>query len=136
MALTTAVALMPLDTARSQEAATGPKPEALPQINVTAQGAGSSQPHPIVGPIGARLPKPKSLTQATSNVSVVDRQQLELTNPATLLDALGQVPGIEISRTGGLGGQVYLRGFSTNNWRDPFFVDGVRLQGSNPLQLA
>ena len=135
LALLTTASVMPIDTACSQEAAAGSSPQALPTVNVTTQGAGSNA-HRIVGPIGGSLPKPKSLSQVTQNVSVVDRQQLELTNAATLLDALGQVPGVEISRTGGLGGQIYLRGFSTNNWRVPFFVDGDRLQGRNTLQLA
>ncbi|QAY94788.1 TonB-dependent receptor [Methylovirgula ligni] len=128
-------ALTPLNAARSQEAGTS-RPQTLPQVEVTTQGGPPSKAHPIVGPIGGNLPKPKSLRQVTQNVSVVDRQQLELTNPPTLLDALGQVPGVEISRTGGLGGQIYLRGFSTNNWRVPLFVDGDRLQGRNTLQLA
>ncbi len=135
LALLTTASVMPIDAARSQEAAAGPSPQALPTVNVTAQSVGSNA-HRIVGPIGGSLPRPKSLTQVTQNVSVVDRQQIELTNSNTLLDALGQVPGVEISRTGGLGGQIYLRGFSTNNWRVPLFIDGDRLQGRNTLQLA
>jgi hemoglobin/transferrin/lactoferrin receptor protein len=120
------------EQARSQEAASS-SGTPLPPVEVNAQRAKS---HPIVGPIGGKPPEAKSLKQVTQNVSVVDRQQIELTNPPTLLDLLGQIAGVEISRTGGLGGQIYLRGFSTNNWRVPFFVDGDRLQGRNTLQFA
>jgi hemoglobin/transferrin/lactoferrin receptor protein len=133
--MTATTVLAPFKAALSQEI-NASHPQALPQVEVTTPRDQRSKADRIVGPIGGTLPKPKSLRQATQNISVVDRQQLELTNPATLLDALGQVPGIEIARMGGLGGQVYLRGFSTNNWRVPFFVDGDRLEGRNTLQLA
>jgi hemoglobin/transferrin/lactoferrin receptor protein len=53
-----------------------------------------------------------------------------------LLDILGQIPGVSIARSGGIGGQIYLRGFSSNNMRAPFFADGDRLHGRNTLQFA
>ena len=118
----------PGDRAYGQEAA----PFLLQPIEIEASGAAQ---RPIVGPISGQLPEPKSLRQATQNVSVVDQQQIELTNPTSLLDILGQVPGVSIARSGGIGGQIYLRGFSSNNMRSPMFVDGDRLHGRNTLQF-
>lgn len=120
--------------------------EALPPIEVLAGADRSARttddiavqgraPHPVVGPTGGQLPEPKSLRQATQNVSVVDRQQIELTNPTGLLEILGQAPGVSIARAGGIGGQISLRGFSSNSLRSPLFVDGNRLRGRNTLQF-
>ena len=44
-------------------------------------------------------------------------------------------PGVSIARSGGIGGQIYLRGFSSNNFRSPLFIDGDRFRGRNTLQL-
>jgi hemoglobin/transferrin/lactoferrin receptor protein len=70
----------------------------------------------------------------TQSITVVDRKEIELTAPASTLDILSGVPGVSIARSGGIGGQIYLRGFSSNNMRNPLFVDGDRLHGRNTLQ--
>ena len=41
---------------------------------------------------------------------------------------------MSIARSGGIGGQIYLRGFSSNNMRSPLYIDGDRLHGRNTLQ--
>ncbi len=118
--------------------------ETLPTIEVSADGvaqasgdaAARERPRrAIVGPIGARPTEATSLRQVTQTIAVVDRQQIELTNPTGLLDILAQAPGVSIARAGGIGGQIYLRGFSSNNMRSPLYVDGNRLRGRNTLQL-
>ncbi|WP_024881867.1 TonB-dependent receptor [Methylosinus sp. LW3] len=113
--------------------------EALPTIDVAAQpvdiDASRKERRPIVGPLGPAPAEAKSLTQITQTISVVDRQQIELTNPTGLLEILAQAPGVAIARAGGIGGQIYLRGFSSNTMRSPLYVDGDRLHGRNTLQL-
>lgn len=118
--------------------------EVLPTIDISAEnaapsGAGATAPshdrRATVGPIGGQPTEPTVLRQATQNVAVIDRQQIELTNPTSLLDILGQAPGVSIARSGGIGGQIYLRGFSSNSMRSPLYVDGNRLRGRNTLQL-
>jgi hemoglobin/transferrin/lactoferrin receptor protein len=112
--------------------------EALPTIDIAAQRAGDSDKKaqkPIVGPLGPAPAEAKSLKQVTQTISVVDRQQIELTNPVGLLEILAQAPGVAIARSGGIGGQIYLRGFSSNTMRSPLYVDGDRLHGRNTLQL-
>ena len=66
---------------------------------------------------------------------MVERSQIEQTSPTGLLDILASVPSISIARSGGIGGQIYLRGFSSNAFRSPLFVDGDRFRGRNTLQL-
>lgn len=120
--------------------------EVLPTIDISSENAARSASgirfpqrdgsrRSSVGPIGARQAEPSILKQATQNVSVIDRQQIELTNPTSLLDVLGQAPGVSIARSGGIGGQIYLRGFSSNSMRSPLYIDGNRLRGRNTLQL-
>ena len=45
------------------------------------------------------------------------------------------MPGVSVARSGGIGGQIYLRGFSSNSFRSPLFVDGDRFRGRSTLQL-
>lgn len=112
--------------------------EALPVIDISAQpardGDGKSR-KAIVGPMGPAPAEAQSLKQITQTISVVDRQQIELTNPTGLMEILAQAPGVAIARAGGIGGQIYLRGFSSNTMRSPLYVDGDRLHGRNTLQL-
>ncbi|MFH1342251.1 MAG: TonB-dependent receptor [Pseudomonadota bacterium] len=97
---------------------------------VRAKGGSDS-----LNPLGGQLTEPKTTRQITQSVSVVERGQIEQTSPAGLLDILSTVPGVSIARSGGIGGQIYLRGFSSNNFRSPLFVDGDRFRGRNTLQL-
>ncbi|MBK5959449.1 TonB-dependent receptor [Rhodoplanes elegans] len=108
----------------------------LPTVEVEGQGnsAGTST-GTSVGPIGGKMAQPKTVHQPTQSITVVDRKEIETTNPTSLLDILQDVPGVSIARSGGIGGQIYLRGFSSNNWRSPMYVDGDRFRGRNTLQL-
>ena len=74
------------------------------------------------------------LHQATQSITVVDREEIELTDPTSMLDILAGVPGVSIARSGGIGGHIHLRGFSSNNMRSPLYIDGDRLHGRNTLQ--
>ncbi|MDD1529004.1 TonB-dependent receptor [Bradyrhizobium sp. WBOS7] len=86
-------------------------------------------------PMGGRLPQPGIPHLAEQSITVVDRAQIEATSPTGLLDVLASVPGVSIARSGGIGGQIYLRGFSSNSFRSPMFIDGDRFRGRNTLQL-
>jgi hemoglobin/transferrin/lactoferrin receptor protein len=86
-------------------------------------------------PMGGRLPQPGIPHPAEQSITVVDRAQIEATSPTGLLDILASVPGVSIARSGGIGGQIYLRGFSSNSFRSPMFIDGDRFRGRNTLQL-
>lgn len=86
-------------------------------------------------PLGNRLPEAQSPHQSSQSVSVVERGDIEARSPAGVLDILGDVPGVSVTRSGGLGGQIFLRGFGSNDMRSAFFIDGDRFRGRNTLQF-
>lgn len=86
--------------------------------------------------MGGKLPQAGIPHLAEQSITVVDRAQIEATSPTGLLDILASVPGVSIARSGGIGGQIYLRGFSSNSFRSPMFIDGDRFRGRNTLQLS
>jgi hemoglobin/transferrin/lactoferrin receptor protein len=118
-----------------RQAGRAPRVTAAPQpAPATSTNTTSGRAAEIVGPLGGQYPKPESLHQATQSITVVDRKEIELTDPTSTLDILAGVPGVSIARSGGIGGQIYLRGFSSNNMRSPLYIDGDRLHGRNTLQ--
>lgn len=73
---------------------------------------------------------PMSLRYASSAVSVVSMEDLELQQVDDLRSSLTQVPGITVSNTGAFGGQsaVFIRGAYPQHTL--FLVDGIRLNDS------
>lgn len=125
-ALGMALALIPASLA-AQPAPTS----TLPVLSV----AGSAGAAANAGLPDAEKPA-QTLHQETSSVSVVDRAEIEQFSPASTLDILRDVPGISVSRSGGIGGQIYMRGFSSNDFRSSMYIDGDRFHGRNTLQLS
>ena len=109
-------------------------PRVAPSPQPGPDATSNRQATEIVGPLGGQYPQPTMLHQSTQSITVVDRKQIELTTPASTLDILNGVPGVSIARSGGIGGQIFLRGFSSNTMRSPLFIDGDRFQGRNTLQ--
>lgn len=64
----------------------------------------------------------------------IDREQIDEINPSTIFDILQTVPGLSVSRSGGIEGQISLRGFNSNNYHSPLFIDGDRFKGRNTLE--
>ncbi|MCP9628562.1 TonB-dependent receptor [Rhodopseudomonas palustris] len=109
---------------------------AKPAPNQQAATTGAEQSGSrALGPLGGKLPQAGIPHPAQQSITVVERAQIEQTSPTSLLDILQSVPGVSIARAGGVGGQIYLRGFSSNNWRSPMYIDGDRFRGRNTLQL-
>ena len=117
----------------TSRASTAPGSEQSP--SATGRGSKQNASSDSLKPLGGQLPEPKTPHQITQNISVVERGQIEQTSPTALLDILANIPGVSIARSGGIGGQIYLRGFSSNNFRSPVYIDGDRFRGRNTLQL-
>lgn len=112
--------------AQAQDAAT---PQVtLPAITVTGTNQQTT-------PYSTALPEAGLLRQPTTSVSVVDRKQIEMSSPSSITGILDQLPGVTVSRSGGIGGQAFVRGLNTNDFRVPLFVNGVRVRGRNTLQF-
>jgi hemoglobin/transferrin/lactoferrin receptor protein len=74
------------------------------------------------------------LADTPKPATFIDRQQIDELNPSTIFDILRTVPGLSVSRSGGLEGQISLRGFNSNNYHSPLFIDGDRFKGRNTLE--
>jgi vitamin B12 transporter len=74
---------------------------------------------------------PQPLTELVSDVSVVDRETIEQAGAVGVADVLKRLPGIEISRTGGVGNatSVFIRGAETRF--AAVYIDGVRVDSQS-----
>ncbi|PPE70559.1 TonB-dependent receptor [Caldimonas thermodepolymerans] len=71
-----------------------------------------------------RMPQP--VGEVVSDITVIDRTMIERSGVTGVVDVLRRVPGIELSRAGGLGGttSLFVRGAEMRF--TPVYVDGVR----------
>ena len=67
------------------------------------------------------------LTDLVADVSIIDRGQIERSGATGVGDVLARLPGVEMSRNGGVGGitSVYLRGAETRF--TAVYIDGARV---------
>jgi vitamin B12 transporter len=71
------------------------------------------------------------LSDLVADVTVVDRDQIERSGATGVADLLARLPGLEIGRSGGVGGttSVFLRGGNTQH--TAVYLDGVRLDAQS-----
>lgn len=70
------------------------------------------------------------------SVSVISRETVSERPGATgVQELLEELPGIQFARSGGLGGQIVMRGFNSNNARSIVTVDGDRYRGRSTLEF-
>ncbi|EBL0368740.1 hypothetical protein FQO80_21085 [Salmonella enterica] len=79
-------------------------------------------------------------TTSTENlprtVTIISSQQIaERPGYAGIQSLLAEIPGIQYVRSGGLGGQIMMRGFNSNEGRMVMAIDGDRYEGRNTLQF-
>ena len=76
------------------------------------------------------------LESSPLTVSVVDKQALtEQAGTGGIQQALEAIPGVEFARSGGLGGQMVMRGFNSNQSRSILTIDGDRYHGRSTLEF-
>ncbi|MBX9661288.1 MAG: TonB-dependent receptor [Nitrospiraceae bacterium] len=76
----------------------------------------------------------RELDQISKAVSVLTQEHIESRNARSVQELLEEVPGVSLSRAGGLGGQIVMRGFNSNVPRLLMLVDGDRFRGRNTLE--
>ncbi|WP_233712855.1 MULTISPECIES: TonB-dependent receptor [unclassified Helicobacter] len=93
----------------------------LEKVKVTAQAAMSDLP----------------IELQSKQISVIDKDTLLETNigGGGIQSVLEKVPGILYSRSGGVNGQITIRGQNSNNQRSVIMIDGVRYSGRNTLDF-
>lgn len=74
---------------------------------------------------------PQPLADLVADVSIVDRETIEASGATALPDVLARLPGIEISRNGGLGSSasVFVRGAESRF--TAVYIDGVRVDSQS-----
>ena len=83
-------------------------------------GAGSSQPEvtlPLPEQVVTATRVPTPLSEIPAGVTVIDRATIDAHGYDTLTQALAGVPGVEVSPSGGQGGQasIFIRGSNSNH---------------------
>lgn len=72
----------------------------------------------------------------SNSISLISAQNLNRdAHSADIQSLLSRVPGIEYSRSGGINGQISMRGMNSNYGRNIFTIDGVRYTGRSTLEL-
>jgi iron complex outermembrane receptor protein/vitamin B12 transporter len=110
---------------------------AWPALSAQAQdatGSGSTDRPELAPPVEVTAYRvPVLLSETTQGVSVITSQEIVTRNPASIVDLLQEVPGVQVDQLGSPGGvaSVYIRG------SDPeqvlVLIDGVRV---NDLMLS
>ena len=71
----------------------------------------------------------------SNSISLINAQNLNLgAHSADIQSLLSRTPGIEYSRSGGINGQISMRGMNSNYGRNIFTIDGVRYTGRSTLE--
>ncbi len=67
-------------------------------------------------------------------MSVVTKEEIQAKAPTSVVEAMKDAPGVSFSRAGGLGGQLVMRGFNSNDLKIPMAINGERFRGRNTLE--
>jgi hemoglobin/transferrin/lactoferrin receptor protein len=69
-------------------------------------------------------------------ISVIEKEQVEeRPGGSGIQSILSELPGISYARSGGLGGQIIMRGFNSNTTRSMLAIDGDRYRGRSTLEF-
>lgn len=97
--------------------------------------AAQDQSEALLGETSVSATRSERLLDLTPKpVTVVSREQIILRPLSNVQQILGDTPGISYSRSGGLGGQLVVRGLNSNDPRMVLFIDGDRFRGRNTLE--
>lgn len=76
----------------------------------------------------------QTLDTVTKAVSVIEAETLEQRQSTNILQLMDETPGLSYSPDGMQSGQLVIRGFSTQGFRAPLFINGDRFRGRNTLE--
>ena len=76
--------------------------------------------------------QPEKVERQGSAISVVGEQQIRSSNPTSLVDALRNVPGLDISENGGPGATTSVRLRGASPGQTLVLIDGIRVNDSVP----
>lgn len=76
-----------------------------------------------------------TVSAGQSEIKRVSPEDLDSRSVANVQTILDEIPGVSYARSGGLGGQIVMRGFNSNTPRTLLLVDGERFRGRNTLEF-
>lgn len=76
-----------------------------------------------------------TVSAGQSEIKRVSAESLDSRSVTNVQSVLQDVPGVAYSRSGGLGGQIVMRGFNSNTPRTLLLIDGERFRGRNTLEF-
>jgi len=76
----------------------------------------------------------QSLGDINRNISIIDNETIEQRQTINLPELMNEQVGITFAPDGVQSGQVVIRGFSTQSFRAPLFINGDRFRGRNTLE--
>ena len=76
----------------------------------------------------------RAVDMTSKPITIINSETIETRNTVSVLELLAEVPGISISKSGPTGGQLSFRGFNSNDFKSPLFIDGDRFHGRNTLE--
>lgn len=78
----------------------------------------------------------QSKAEISRSISVVDNETIEHRQSINVPNLLNEEAGISYAPDSMQAGQVVIRGFSTQNFRAPLFINGDRFRGRNTLEYT
>ncbi|CAN7226437.1 TonB-dependent receptor domain-containing protein [Polaromonas sp. LjRoot131] len=104
---------------------------ALSQTDQTTQIAQAAQvvaPRQLTEMVVSATRSAQPIGDVVADVTLIDRETIERAGPVGLADILARVPGVQITRNGGIGANtsVFVRGGESRH--TPVFIDGVRVE--------
>lgn len=75
-----------------------------------------------------------NINNISKTISVIDKEDIQTQNPTSIIESMKNTPGVNFSRAGGLGGQLVMRGFNSNDLKIPMSINGERFRGRNTLE--
>lgn len=109
---------------------------AFPALSQTAPAAQAGAAPQLKEMVVTATRSAQPIGDVIADVTVIDRETIERAGPVGLADVLVRVPGIQITRNGGIGSNtsVFVRGGETRH--TPVFVDGVRVESQTTAGAA
>lgn len=76
-----------------------------------------------------------TVSAGQSEIKRISAESLDVRAVTNVQSVLQDIPGVAYSRSGGLGGQIVMRGFNSNTPRTLLLIDGERFRGRNTLEF-
>ena len=103
---------------------------------LASQGVATAQETDMPEVVVTATRSEREVDMTSKSVTVITREKIMERNASSVQEILEEVPGISLSRAGGLAGQINMRGSNSNDPRLVLFIDGDRFRGRNTREYS